>query len=36
MTKVMMVFTTMDKMVGKDFDEGIVNLKRVAENPTTA
>ncbi len=34
MTKLMMVFTTMDKMVGKDFDEGIANLKRVAENVT--
>lgn len=31
MTKLMMVFTTMDKLVGKDFDEGMANLKRVAE-----
>jgi len=32
MTKLMMVFTTMDKMVGKDFDQGIINLKRAAED----
>lgn len=32
-TKVMMVFTTMDKMVGKDFEEGLDNLKRLAERP---
>lgn len=30
-TKVMMVFMNMDKMVGRDFDEGLANLKRVAE-----
>lgn len=30
-TKVMMVFTSMDKMIGKDFEQGIANLKRVAE-----
>ncbi len=35
-TKLMMVFTTMDKMVGKDFDEGITNLKREAEKSTPA
>ena len=29
-TKIMMVFTTMDKMIGKDFDQGIVNLKKAA------
>ncbi len=31
MTKVMMVFMNMDKMIGRDFDEGLANLKRVAE-----
>lgn len=30
MTKVMTVFTSMDKMVGKDFDQGLVNLKAAA------
>jgi hypothetical protein len=30
-TKVWMIFANMDKMVGKDFDEGLMNLKRVAE-----
>lgn len=33
MTKVMMVFMSMDKMVGRDFEEGLANLKRVAEAP---
>jgi hypothetical protein len=33
-TKLMMVFTTMDKMVGKDFEEGLANLKRVTESPS--
>ncbi|MGI9042838.1 MAG: hypothetical protein ACR2GK_01795 [Gemmatimonadaceae bacterium] len=31
MTKVMTVFISMDKMVGKDFDQGLVNLKHAAE-----
>jgi hypothetical protein len=31
MTKVMMVFTSMDKMMGKDFEEGLANLKVLAE-----
>ena len=31
MTRVMGVFTSMDKMVGKDFEEGLSNLKRLAE-----
>ena len=31
MTKVWMLFVNMDKMVGKDFEEGLMNLKRVAE-----
>jgi len=29
--KVMGLFMSMDKMVGKDFDEGLENLKRVSE-----
>ena len=29
--KVMSVFASMDKMVGKDFEKGLANLKRVAE-----
>jgi hypothetical protein len=29
--KVMHVFVSMDKMIGKDFEEGLRNLKRVAE-----
>jgi hypothetical protein len=29
--KVMGMFVSMDKMVGKDFDAGLVNLKTVAE-----
>ena len=32
MTKMMMVFMDMDKMVGRDFDEGLGNLKRAAES----
>lgn len=36
MTKVMLVFTTMDKMVGKDFDQGLINLKREAEGSAVA
>jgi hypothetical protein len=31
MTKVMTVFTSMDKMVGSDFDNGLTKLKAVAE-----
>ncbi|MEX2127082.1 MAG: SRPBCC family protein [Xanthobacteraceae bacterium] len=31
MTKVMSTFVDMDKMVGKDFEEGLVSLKSVAE-----
>jgi carbon monoxide dehydrogenase subunit G len=30
--KVMSVFTTMDKMIGPDFDKGLANLKSVAEH----
>ena len=33
MTKLMMVFTSMDKMVGPDFDRGLTNLKSAAEHP---
>jgi hypothetical protein len=33
-TKVMSVFTSMDKLIGKDFDQGIVNLKN-AVAPTS-
>ena len=36
MTKVMSIFMTMDKTVGKDFEEGLSNLKRVAEAPAGA
>lgn len=32
MTKLMTMFMSMDAMVGKDFEEGLANLKRVAEN----
>ena len=31
MTKVMQVFTSMDRMVGKDFEAGLSNLKALAE-----
>ena len=31
MAKVMQVFTSMDKMVGKDFETGLASLKSVAE-----
>jgi uncharacterized protein YndB with AHSA1/START domain len=31
MTKVMTIFMSMDKMVGKDFERGLENLKRAAE-----
>ncbi|HEX9981644.1 MAG TPA: SRPBCC family protein [Thermoanaerobaculia bacterium] len=31
MTKLMTTFMSMDKMVGKDFEEGLGNLKRIAE-----
>lgn len=30
-SKVMSVFIDMDKMIGKDFEEGLGNLKRIAE-----
>jgi len=31
MTKVMGIFTSMDKMIGKDFEAGLANLKAIAE-----
>lgn len=30
-SKVMQVFVSMDKMIGKDFDSGLANLKAIAE-----
>jgi uncharacterized protein YndB with AHSA1/START domain len=30
-TKIMLVFVSMDKMVGKDFETGLANMKAVAE-----
>jgi uncharacterized protein YndB with AHSA1/START domain len=32
MAKVMHVFINMDKMIGKDFEAGLANLKRLTEN----
>ena len=32
-SKVMQVFFSMDKMVGKDFEDGLANLKTIAEKP---
>jgi carbon monoxide dehydrogenase subunit G len=31
--KVMSVFTTMDKVIGPDFDQGLANLKAATEHP---
>lgn len=31
MSKLMSVFVSMDRMIGKDFDAGLGNLKSVAE-----
>jgi hypothetical protein len=33
MGKVMSVFVSMDKMIGKDFEKGLANLKAAAEKP---
>ena len=33
MIRVMGIFTSMDKMVGKDFEKGLARLKAVAERP---
>jgi hypothetical protein len=30
-TKIMSVFTSMDKMIGKDFEKGLAKMKTVAE-----
>lgn len=32
MAKIMSVFVSMDKMVGKDFEQGLANLKALVEN----
>jgi uncharacterized protein YndB with AHSA1/START domain len=32
MSKVMQVFMNMDRMIGRDFEAGLVNLKKVAES----
>jgi hypothetical protein len=32
MGKIMHVFINMDRMVGKDFEIGLANLKRLTEN----
>ena len=32
-TKLMQVFISMDRMVGKDFEDGLANLKTLAETP---
>lgn len=32
-SKLVSVFVSMDKMIGKDFEEGLANLKRLAETP---
>ncbi len=31
MSKVMQVFMNMDKMIGKDFEVGLANLKKLTE-----
>jgi len=36
MTKVMTVFTSMDKLVGKDFDQGLLNLQAAATDSSAA
>ena len=32
-SKLMQVFVSLDTMIGKDFDEGLANLKRLTEKP---
>ena len=32
MSKLMSVFVSMDAMIGKDFEEGLANLKQLAES----
>ena len=36
MAKVMAVFMDMDKMIGKDFEAGLADLKRISESPAAA
>lgn len=36
MTRVMGVFTSMDKLIGGDFEKGLRRLKAVAEKPTSS
>jgi uncharacterized protein YndB with AHSA1/START domain len=36
MSKVMCVFMDMDKMIGKDFEAGLADLKRISESPAAA
>ena len=36
MSKVMCMFVSMDSMIGKDFDSGLANLKRVSEAPAAS
>ena len=36
MTRVMQVFMNFDKMIGKDFEAGLANLKRLAERQTSS
>ena len=31
LSKLMQVFVSMDKMIGKDFEQGLANLKALAE-----
>ena len=31
-SKLMSVFVSMDAMIGKDFEEGLANLKRISES----
>jgi hypothetical protein len=33
MMKAMGLFMNMDRMVGRDFETGLANLKRLSENP---
>jgi hypothetical protein len=36
MSKAMSLVMSMDKLVGKDFEKGLANLKREAETPSGA
>jgi hypothetical protein len=35
MSKLMGVFMDMDKMVGRDFEDGLQNLRHIAEQPAS-